>query len=105
PLLDQTLEPLVTRDLAANILHPLSADVLRAALHPARIADLPIGPGVVLGILVLAGQRARAHRTDLQSRRLAPINPPPDLLNPFLAHDVPFCVLRLAHICCTLPRP
>ena len=66
PLVNQTFEPLVGHDLAAKLLHPFSADVLRAALHPAGIADLPVGPGVVLGVLVLAGQRARAHGADLQ---------------------------------------
>src|ERR1019366_2228920 len=65
PLVNQTFEPLVIHRLAANILHAFLADVLRAALHPAGIADLPVGPGLVLGILVLAGQRARAHRADL----------------------------------------
>src|ERR1039457_2955266 len=65
-LVNQTFEPLVSRGLAANLLHPFPADVLRAALHPAGIADLPVGPGLVWGILVLAAQRARTHGTDLQ---------------------------------------
>jgi hypothetical protein len=46
----------VGHDLAAEIRHAFLADALRAALHPAGIAGLPVGPGVVLGILVLAGQ-------------------------------------------------
>src|ERR1035437_1073685 len=66
---NQTLEPPVSRGLAANLLHPFPADVLRAALHPACVADLPVGPGLVLGILVLAGQTARADRAD------APLGP------------------------------
>ena len=59
PLVNQAFEPLVGCDSPAKLLHAFLADVLRAALHPTGIADLPVGPGVVLGILVLAGQRAR----------------------------------------------
>jgi hypothetical protein len=42
PLLNQTFEPLVSGDLAPKVLHPFSADVLGAALHPSCIADLPV---------------------------------------------------------------
>jgi len=60
PLVHQTFEPLVGHDLAAKLRHPFPADVLRAALHPAGTADLPVGPGVVLG---KAGTTARRRRT------------------------------------------
>src|SRR5260370_33048868 len=59
PPLDQTIEPLVGRGLAANVLHPFRADLLRAALHLTRIADLPVRPGAVLGILLLSGSNWR----------------------------------------------
>src|ERR1700681_3121286 len=66
PLVDQAFEPLVVCDPAAKFLYAFLADVLRAALHLTGVADLPVGPGLVFGVLVLAGQRARAHRADLQ---------------------------------------
>ena len=66
PLVNQTLEAFVGGNLAANLLHRFLTDVLGAAPHLAGIADLPIGPGVVLWIFVLPGQRARAHGADLQ---------------------------------------
>ena len=40
-------DPLEGHDLAAKLLHPLPAGLLRAALHPEGIADLPVGPGAV----------------------------------------------------------
>src|ERR1035437_4003370 len=80
-----TLEPLLRRGLAAHLLPPSPAAVLRAALHPACIADLPVGSGLVLGILVLAGQRARTHPAGLPERPPCPAQSPSRFFNPLLA--------------------
>jgi hypothetical protein len=68
PLVDQASEPLVGCDSAAKLLHAFLADVLRAALHPTGIADLPVGPGVVLGI-------QRLEVEDLTPAKLRQIGP------------------------------
>ena len=81
PLVDQLFEPLMGRDLAANLLQRFLTYILRAALHPAGIAELPIGSDMALGIFLLAGQRSWAHRADLLERLLDSINPLFDLSN------------------------
>jgi hypothetical protein len=57
---------------------------------------------VVLWIFVLPGQRARAHRADLQERFLDSINPLFNLPCPFLAHESSFCIDSIAYICYTI---
>src|SRR5215467_9555221 len=88
PLVNQTFEPLVGGDLAAQLLHPFLAHVFRTTLHATGVADLPVGPDAVWGIFVLAGERARTHRADFQQRSLDLLQPGLYLLNPFLAHAV-----------------
>src|SRR6516225_1231516 len=92
PLVDQAFEALVGGDLAAHLLYPFLAHVFRTALHATGVADLPVRPEVVLGILVLTGERPWTHRADLQQRALDRLQPEFDRLNPFLAHTASFRV-------------
>ncbi len=93
PWVEQASEPLVGGDLLANLRHPFLANGFRSALHMARIADLPVGPGAGLGIPILASQGARTHRADLLLRCLDALDPPLDLLKSLLPHAASFLLV------------
>src|SRR6266513_2521491 len=83
PFVGEDLEALVVADLAAPFGQARARHIFGPAFPLSRVAELVVGPPLVLRVFVLAGERSRPHGVDRGEFRLDPLDALLDLCRAF----------------------